>query len=1382
MAWRWVWLVVLWSVGQWGGAATVAVPDALKPWQDWALHGEQTAACPFHFANFNDKRCAWPGRLSVTVTSNAVQFSQDWELFAESDLPLPGSDGYWPLDVEVNGNKVAVVERQGMPQLRLPKGRYQVSGHIPFTRLPESLLIPSHTALVKLWRDGVLIAHPQRDRDGRLWLVERQQPFEADTGNTHEDKLSLRVFRQLQDDIPFRLNTVVELDVGGKPREVLLGKVLFDSFVPRAFDSPLPARIEADGRLRVQLRPGQWTIRLDAHRNGPVEKVPLETAVDAFWPEEEVWVIESMPALRQIRVEGVESIDPHQTALPDAWKSLPAYRLQPGEAMTLVELRRGDPQPSPNQLSLERELWLDFDGGGFTVQDRLNGVLYRDWRLTAHPQLALGSLELNGQPQVITLLEGTPGVEIRQGQLDALALSRIAAADSVHHRTLASTGWQHDVDRLSARVQMPPGWRVFTVTGVDNAHNTWTGSWSVWDIFIVLIAIVAVVRLRGVVAGVICALALLLIYPEAPAFLYLWLNLIAVMAILFMLPEGKLRRAIHLYGTAAALVLALWLLSFMVEQARLGLYPQLHQPWVQMGGDYYSYGGSGRDMQYAVPAAAPAEYAVDAVMSHESNETSIAKSVNIGRVADAGPSRSEAKRPEPKIERMDPNLAAQTGPGRPNWQWIETTLYWSGPVTQEESFDLYLLTPWENRLLAWLRVLLGVLMLVSVIGVKKINGRWKLSPWRSRIAQPVTAMLILCLGLTAQVPDARASELPDAGLLQELKQRLLKEKDCTPACIGIERLHVTLDGQRLTLRFSAHTLQSLYWPLPDSQQQWRIDGVVLNGAPHLLLRPEHDGSQLQVMLPAGRHDLQLTGEVGTRAFQLTFPLLPHNISVHAPGWDVRGVDNGRLQSNALHFEPFMLQENTNGASTPQQAQLTPDPVPPFVSVRRQLRLGLNWYLETRVQRIAPQQGGITLEIPLLPGESVTSQTLEVEHGKVRVHIKPGQDSVTWHSALDKTSHLTLVADSSGRWSEEWIVDPSPLWHVQSEGIAPVKETGVVSQWQPRWQPYPGEQLILNVQRPQAQAGATTTIDQVQQTVTPGQRESRHQVRFHLISSKGSEQRIDLPPGSRVTRLKVNDESRAVDEDSPRVIVPVNPGQHWVEVEWRETVELSTRVITPVVNLNAPYVNHSINLQVPAGRWVLFAGGPAMGPAILFWGVLIVTILVAFGLGRLRHLPVKTWHWVLLVLGLCAGWIQLMIFIVLWFVLMDKRSKLDPQRMTRTAFNLMQVGLALLSVGTFFALVAVIPDGLLGTPDMGVTGNGSSQHQLNWFVDRGDGVLSQAWSISIPLWIYRGLMLVWSLWLALKLLTWLKWGWQAFTHEGYWRSDKIQKPDQAGPTA
>src|SRR5690606_19015629 len=190
----------------------------------------------------------------------------------------------------------------------------------------ESLLIPKQTALLKLWRQGELDSRPQRDADGRLWLVARQQQVEAETPASSEDKLSLRVFRHLQDEIPFRMETRVELEVSGKPREMLLGKLLFEQFVPEYFDSPLPARIESDGRLRLQLRPGQWTLRLVAHRTDPVNDIALETGAEGFWPEEEVWVFESRPPLRQVRIEGVESIDPNQTALPEEWKGFPAYR------------------------------------------------------------------------------------------------------------------------------------------------------------------------------------------------------------------------------------------------------------------------------------------------------------------------------------------------------------------------------------------------------------------------------------------------------------------------------------------------------------------------------------------------------------------------------------------------------------------------------------------------------------------------------------------------------------------------------------------------------------------------------------------------------------------------------------------------------------------------------------------------------------------------------------------------------------------------------------------------------------------------------------------------------------------------------------------------
>src|SRR4029077_18200928 len=102
-------------------------------------------------------------------------------------------------------------------------------------------------------------------------------------------------------------------------------------------------------------------------------------APEGPWREgEEVWVFEAKNDYRVVTVEGVASIDPQQTTLPDPWKALPAYPMKVGDVLTLNERRRGDSDPPPNQLSLVRTLWLDFDGAGYSVNDTVTGTLNRD--------------------------------------------------------------------------------------------------------------------------------------------------------------------------------------------------------------------------------------------------------------------------------------------------------------------------------------------------------------------------------------------------------------------------------------------------------------------------------------------------------------------------------------------------------------------------------------------------------------------------------------------------------------------------------------------------------------------------------------------------------------------------------------------------------------------------------------------------------------------------------------------------------------------------------------------------------------------------------------------------------------------------------------------
>jgi hypothetical protein len=121
-----------------------------------------------------------------------------------------------------------------------------------------------------------------------------------------------------------------------------------------------------------------------------------------------------------------------------------------------------------------------------------------------------------------------------------------------------------------------------------------------------------------------------------------------------------------------------------------------------------------------------------------------------------------------------------------------------------------------------------------------------------------------------------------------------------------------------------------------------------------------------------------------------------------------------------------------------------------------------------------------------------------------------------------------------------------------------------------------------------------------------------------------------------------------------------------------------------------------------------------------------------------------------------------------------RSDLAPLR-----FDALQIALVLLTLLALGALSNAVRQGLLGLPEMQIAGNGSTASALFWYQDRSDASLPRAFVLSVPLWVYRFLMLAWALWLAFALLRWLRWGWDCFTTGGLW---KPRKPRIASPPA
>ncbi len=175
--------------------------------------------------------------------------------------------------------------------------------------------------------------------------------------------------------------------------------------------------------MRVQVRPGQWTIKITSRQIGPLTTYSWQLPDDTSWPSEEIVSFLAHPDLRSVEIEGVSPIDPQLTSMPEEWRTYPAYRMLAGETMQLKETRRGAGQPPPDQLSLQRNIWLRFDGSGYTFQDSISGRKKNGWRLEMAPPFQLGRVMVNGQEQFITRRAGSDraGVEVREGELHLTA-------------------------------------------------------------------------------------------------------------------------------------------------------------------------------------------------------------------------------------------------------------------------------------------------------------------------------------------------------------------------------------------------------------------------------------------------------------------------------------------------------------------------------------------------------------------------------------------------------------------------------------------------------------------------------------------------------------------------------------------------------------------------------------------------------------------------------------------------------------------------------------------------------------------------------------------------------------------------------------------------
>ena len=370
-------------------------PLPLRPWIDWVLRGHEDRACPFLHGE-GTRACIWPGSLALELDARGGRFRQSVFVARESDVALPGGGGpVWPEDVRVGGSRMPVAEVDGLPRVRLGPGSHAIEGRFAWTRMPPGLRVPNETGLVELVLDGRRVPRPRRDAEGAIWL--REASVEVASAPV-ENRVELEVARRFQDArAPATPDPRDRCGPRARRAKSVLGVALPEGWLATAIGSPLPARTRS-GRSPARAAAARGLddprSRRGSARRRRASRPPKQPE-GARWDESEVWSIALAPELRLVELTGAPSIDPTQAEIPGDWHALPSYRLDAGTALELVEKRRGNEGSPGDQLTLERTWYLDFDGGGATVLDRLQGTLRRSLRLEMGPGTELGRVAID---------------------------------------------------------------------------------------------------------------------------------------------------------------------------------------------------------------------------------------------------------------------------------------------------------------------------------------------------------------------------------------------------------------------------------------------------------------------------------------------------------------------------------------------------------------------------------------------------------------------------------------------------------------------------------------------------------------------------------------------------------------------------------------------------------------------------------------------------------------------------------------------------------------------------------------------------------------------------------------------------------------------------
>ena len=1312
---------------------------------------------PHIFNNYKQSQLLWYTPANISVKGNTITFSFNVDVYSDSliTVELPGDATNWPFSVKVNSKEQPIIRNSNSPVILLKRGTYKISGLFNLKKLPNQLTVPSGIGIIRLRVDGKNIDYPMFE-NGKVQL-KKNTTFRGSSQNN----LTARLYRRVNDGVPTTVTTVVKLTVTGKAREVNLGVVTVDSTELISLKSIIPAMINGNGELKVQVKPGIWIITFDSRYLYDPQVFGYRQNKNSIKVENEIWSFSQDRSFRSFNFSGAAQVDPKQVQIPTSWRNLPTFVLNSGDSLVLHKIENYQ-RKSEDKLTLNRDMFLDFSGKGYTVLDKISGTIANDGSLFMIPPYMIGSIKNNGRDELIITVDSSNGINLKEGKVNLTVSSRVGNVKGA----IPIVGYNKNVGSESITLLLPPGWDLFHAKGIDIVSGSRVSKWTLWDLFLVLLVTVLIYKIGGVKWSVGSFFMFILLYHFKGMPKLLLLNIAISVLILVNLGIGKFRNFVKNYSILSLILIAVSLIPFSVQLIRSVIYPSLDSS----NGSYrYSYVQGKKsgvdDVLGSIRRGGGSNLKI-----REQRSSSIHKEVD---KLDGAPSTRPIQRAtnsyDKDIRSISRNEKVQTGPGIPTWSWNSYQLVWDGTVLQSGRFKLFLISPFMNAM----GKVLGLILLIALFIKLSLIVNNTESCKDEKKGVPLTPSSIVLLLILCIPSLSSAQSYPPQYLFNKLNKSVTDSLNRVPSfyphSAEVRNGEITAQDNRVTLSMWISSYDTVAFPIIVRGQKNLPISIKVNGKESGTINSFNTNAINQTLpcytalLNKGINKVEVNWVVDDNSLEIDFATKVHNIKVATKKWSYEGIENGSVQGNKVVLTKRVISKSKN--------ELIQPTFKPFFKIKRNFYFGYRQTVTTTIQRVTPLSVPVTVTFPKITGETFISTNVTVDSDSISVSFPANVNRITLNSQLPMVNTLTLLAPNSYNYSEEWHIDYDSRFKVTTKGVNSLLGRNR------SWKVTPKDTLFVSISKPEPMAGKSYTIKNVKVSIEDGRNRRDTKVELNVTSSLGGNIWAKLPKGISLKYLRLNGIEQAITEREDTLFMPINPGSNTIEFSYSQNRGISIVSKSDSILLSDSSTNIATTYKANRSRWILFLRGPLFGPSILVWSVIVTMFIVAVALSKYVKSDITLADWVILFIGIASIHYLSVVPFVLTVILLSRREQTRIDSTTKWwEFNILQVFLATIAILSLIILVFMIPTGLIGLPRMSIVGNGSSSYLFNWYQDRAGQLLPIVSVYSLPMWFYRVLRLVWSIWLSIKIISWIKWEWKAFSNGGVWLKNPNKKSD------